>query len=165
MGAHMAKHIKNKEALIQSAAFGDSESCVIWPYSKSHNGYAQTQWKGKIQRVNRVVCEMAHGPAPKDKPLALHTCGNRACINANHLYWGDWSDNYADAVRDETAAYGERNGNAKLTNDEVCEIVSAFYLDGVKRTDLAEVYGVHPVTISRVINGDSYINVECEGDQ
>lgn len=160
----MAERIKGKEALIEWAASGEADGCVVWPYAKSHNGYAQTQWDGKMQRVSRVVCEMAHGPAPKDKPLTLHKCGNPSCINANHLYWGDYFDNFADRDRDGTTACAERNGKAKLTNDEVCEIRSGYLSGDALLADLADAYGVHANTISRVITGKSYGTVECETD-
>lgn len=56
---------------------------------------------GKVL-AHRIACELEHGPAPEAKPLALHRCGVRRCINPTHLYWGDRTDNACDSVTDGT---------------------------------------------------------------
>lgn len=53
-------------------------------------------------RGHRLVCEAFHGPAPEDKPLALHNDGNPRNNHASNLRWGDLSDNQADAIKHGT---------------------------------------------------------------
>ena len=44
-------------------------------------------------RVHEWLCMAAHGPPPKNKPHAVHACGNRACLRAGHLMWASARDN------------------------------------------------------------------------
>ena len=152
------------EAFIEFAASGEFDCCIPWEWGTNSDSYPSINLDGKMKRVNRVVCEMAHGPAPKGKPYALHKCGNPSCINANHLYWGDQSDNYADAILHNTAARGENHGRSKLTNDEVCEILSAYSSGEFKQAQIADAYGVHTKTIWRVVARETYATVNCEAD-
>lgn len=55
-------------------------------------------------KVHRLVCEAFHGPAPEDKPFALHKNGDSLDNRADNLYWGDFVDNVADALRHGTHA-------------------------------------------------------------
>lgn len=76
--------------------------CIEYPFAAPKAGKWLTGGGGygayKNKAVHRLVCEMAHGPAPKDKQFALHSCHNRRCCNPDHLRWGDARDNHNDAV-------------------------------------------------------------------
>lgn len=48
--------------------------------------------------VHRLVCEAFHGPAPDDKPWALHRNGDPSDNRPENLYWGDNSDNQRDSA-------------------------------------------------------------------
>lgn len=61
-------------------------------------------------RVNRLVCEAFHGPAPDDKPNALHRDGDQSNNRADNLHWGSTSENAQDLVR-----HGRHN-NARKTH-------------------------------------------------
>ena len=42
--------------------------------------------------VKRTILEHSKVPQPPDKPYALAMCGNKWCISADHLAWGDAHD-------------------------------------------------------------------------
>ena len=86
------------------------------------------------RRVNRVVCEAFHGPAPSKRHHAAHGNGDSIDNRAGNLSWKLPVDNEADKRRHGTArigdhhwsksmperrARGERHGLAKLTPDAV----------------------------------------------
>lgn len=100
--------------------------CVIWPFkARYHDGYGQIRWDGKGQRVNRVVCQLAHGHPPDVTSEAAHNCGVRLCANPHHLRWATRKENMADCKLHGTVNFGRRNGSVKLTETEVHQIRGA----------------------------------------
>lgn len=56
----------------------------------------------KRRSIHRLVCEAFHGPAPADKPWALHRNGDHRDNRAENLYWGSPQDNVDDMIRHGT---------------------------------------------------------------
>ena len=48
------------------------QECLIWPFSKTYQGYGQVGYGGKVRKAHRVMCELAHGPAPTSCHEAAH---------------------------------------------------------------------------------------------
>jgi hypothetical protein len=61
-------------------------------------GYPIAGYRGKAQRITRVVLGWKLGrPLTKDE-FACHTCDNPPCINDEHLWVGTVSDNTQDRI-------------------------------------------------------------------
>lgn len=75
------------------------DDCLPFLYRKARP--TRVSYNFKPRPVVVVMCLMAHGAPPSGKTMALHRCGNGhlECVNPRHLYWGDVSDNQADAAR------------------------------------------------------------------
>lgn len=100
------------------------DDCLIYPgYRDPHYGRGKVGINGGIFWAHRIMCEMAHGPAPADKPQAAHSCGNGhiGCCNPRHLSWKDNSENQLDRRVHGTheGAIGRR---ARLTPKEIATI-------------------------------------------
>lgn len=91
----------------------------------------------KSVRVNRIVCETFHGPAPSGRHHAAHNDGSRGNNSADNLRWATPEQNESDKRDHGTAgvgerhwsksmperrARGERHGLAKLTAEDVRKI-------------------------------------------
>jgi hypothetical protein len=94
-----------------------------------------------------------HGPIPNGM-LVCHTCDNRPCINIEHLFLGTHADNSSDMVSKGRQAQGERNGNAKLTLEQVTEIRSRYVPRSAHANTytLAREFGVSRSAISLIVN-------------
>lgn len=57
--------------------------CVLGKFLTA-NGYARTPTSEGRRLAHRAAWEKAHGPIPAGKQIH-HVCGNRACINVDHL--------------------------------------------------------------------------------
>jgi DNA invertase Pin-like site-specific DNA recombinase len=91
----------------------------------------------------------------------MHSCDNPGCVNPRHLSIGSQSENLRQASRRgrSGAARGSRQAFAKLNEDDVNSIVMAVRL-GAKQKDIADEFGVHATTISKIMRGASWKHVE-----
>lgn len=128
----------------------DGTECLIWPFARTDNGYAQMTWQGHRARVARLVCEEMHGSPPSPEHQAAHNCGNghMGCIAKRHLRWALPVDNTADKVTHGTQLRGEQMPSSVLTEADVRAIRAL--RGAVSQATLAKRYGVHQVTISEV---------------
>ena len=138
-----------------------SSECLIYPYGKDSNGYANIWFHGVCTRVHVLVCELAHGKAPRGKPFALHgECGNPECVNPKHLYWGSQKSNMADAIRHGTTTRGSKSASALVVEDQVRDIRKLLGI--VPQREIAERFGIHQTTVSNIATGATWAWLDAE---
>jgi len=120
----------------------EGDECLIWPYAKTHAGYAQLYRCGKVGYVSRFVCADIYGPPPSNRHHAAHSCGNghSACVAKGHLFWKTPADNIADKIDHGTDQRGARNHQSKLTENDVREIRSL--RGAMTQKDIAAKFGI-----------------------
>ena len=111
----------------------EDTGCWDWTASKTPLGYGQVRYKGTRELAHRASWMVFRGEIPKDASTygtqnVLHRCDNPSCINPDHLFLGDQSDNANDAVSKnrwgKRGLKGEAHGRAVVTYDMVREIRS-----------------------------------------
>jgi hypothetical protein len=73
--------------------------CLIWTGPTNEWGYGIVWWKGRRDRVHRVIFELAYGRPPRPGFETLHSCDNRLCAEYTHLSEGTKKDNAQDRHR------------------------------------------------------------------
>ena len=140
------------------ANWSSKEECLIWPFGRHSSGYATVSFEGRRIGAHRLMCIFVHGPASGNEEAA-HTCGNGSggCINPNHLVWSTPAQNQRQRKSHGTSNAGERNGSAKLTQEQV-DAIRRQYADGsVRQKDLAAQYGVSRSAIGQIIAGKIWL--------
>lgn len=103
----------------------NKEPCLRWPFSyDSGVGRGRLGWNGKNYWAHRLVCEMAHGPAPVGKDQVAHSCGNghMGCVNPRHLSWSDQFENQKDRAKHGTAVTSKWGNLGKITREQIDRI-------------------------------------------
>lgn len=144
------------KAFYEMAGIYGGDDCLLWPYATNSDGYPCAVWGGKGRRIHRLICEDRHGPPPTAKHEAAHNCGNRKCVNPNHLRWATHLENMADTKLHGTAPSGERSGKTKLTWSIVRQIRSDFAW-GVTQAQIARNYGLTFNTVHKIVHKQRWI--------
>ena len=116
------------------------------------SGYINFQIKGKNWLAHRFVRCHLDG-LPHDHPLMVrHVCGNRACLNPDHLVWGTAKQNRLDDIRS--------GKNRKLTSNDILAIRTQWANTGMTKTEfdkrMAARFGVSTGTIRNIRIGATF---------
>jgi len=136
-----------------------NSGCTLWLAAVDSNGYGRV-WEpgiGRMLAAHRVAYEHKFGPIPQGM-AACHKCDVPACVNPDHIFVGTHHDNMRDMVakgRARGGVSGARNGNAKLTEEQVIEIVT----DGGSNADMAARFSIVESAIWAIRNGHRWKHV------
>lgn len=137
---------------IKSISMG-SDKCIPWPYHVGANGYGDLRFGG-YRGPHAIMCSIHHGKRPSEHHEVAHSCGNRVCVNPEHLRWATRVENAADKKIHGTQPLGDRCHSSKLTESDVIEIRKLRETETLKR--LSDKFGVSISTVSRICSGDSW---------
>lgn len=130
------------------------DSCWPWTGFCLPKGYGKTSHRGKDITSHRLAYTLAHGHIP-DGMHVLHSCDNPPCCNPAHLHLGTNLDNIAEMRAKLRHNFGERNGSAKLTDDDI----RAIRASTEPQRAIAKRYGVVQQTISAIKTGAKWRHV------
>lgn len=133
----------------------DLFSCWLWQGGKYRDGYGACRWLHPV--VGRSVMDVAHRVAyfltHQELPECVrHTCDTPACVRPEHLRGGTQADNIRDAQIKGRLSRGPRS---RFSKETVVKIRVA-HSKGASEYQLAEEYGVHFTTVSRLVLGKTY---------
>jgi integrase len=130
-------HAKHGEmaAWIKAHVSYSGIGCLIWPFSRHQQGYpSQVSDGDDRKRATRIMCELAHGPAPTPEHQAAHGChnGHLGCIHPQHLHWVTNAENAAEsaAMRRDAVVRGVP---AKRTSRSGAKVLTVKGVEGAER--------------------------------
>lgn len=138
-----------------------SGDCWLWLGAiRGDTGYGEFWLNRRSFQAHRVSYQLTHNVQLESNQLVLHRCNNRRCVNPNHLYMGDYKDNFRDMVQAGwTPVTGERHGRAKLTPGQAIEIRALYTAGGVSQRELARRYNVSQRSIAMVLHNITFQEV------
>ena len=73
------------------------DGCLFSTHASNNpRGSVQVYYRDRKVLLHRLVMLARNGPAPLDKPLVRHLCGNGGCVDPAHLEYGDTAANQGD---------------------------------------------------------------------
>ena len=140
------------------------DECWRWNGpSDCQMGYGRI-WLGRRWRAHRLAKALSLGMHSISRSVVTcHSCDNPSCCNPNHLFFGTHGDNIRDAFRKNrmNTAFGERSGPAKLTRDQVIEIL-ATDRNLTPNSILARRLHVSPSAISLIRRGKNWKHLHAQ---
>lgn len=133
-----------------------ASGCHEWNGMRTRGGYGViTAPGGDVEYLHRIMYRQHHGEIP-DGYSVCHSCDNPPCSNVAHLFLGAHVDNMRDAVGKRRHSYGQRNGRAKLTAEQVTEIRGLLAAGALSQPEIGAIYGVTQGCISAIAVGKSW---------
>jgi hypothetical protein len=126
--------------------------CHIWTGGTNGQGYGCFLVDGKIVGAHRVAWAIAHERWALG--LVLHKCDTPLCVNPDHLYEGDNSQNMIDKSQ-----RGPLHCKQKLTPDDVREIRRLLFLGCYTHQEISEQFGVDRSSIGKINTGKYWSHV------
>ena len=81
-------------------SYNKTETCWFWQGYIDQDGYGRLWTSSTYIGAHRYSFE--YFKEPLGNRQCNHTCGNPSCVNPDHLYAGDQSDNMGDRYRNTT---------------------------------------------------------------
>ena len=131
--------------------------CWLWLRATTH-GYGVLWINGRLDKAHRVSYRLFVGSIPKGM-FVCHKCDNRACVKPSHLFLGTQLDNMRDAARKFRMRQADNHPRAKLTSDDVRQILT-YVSGGVLHRDVASIFGVHRSLVSMISEGKWWKSVD-----
>lgn len=128
------------------------DGCWGWLGPVDKNGYGQLPCGyQKLIKAHRVSWRIYKGDIP-EKHVICHSCDNPPCTNPDHLFIGTKKDNAQDMMKKGRSTRGERNYNAKLTEEDVKNIKFLLSL-GVTGTRISKDFKISESVIHGIKKG------------
>ena len=137
------------------------DGCWDWTGFRDKDGYGRvsSSYAKELhaQTSHRASWIVNFGEIPKGK-IVRHKCDNRICTNPEHLKLGTLKENSQDMVKAKRHAFGTKNGNSKLDEDDIKFIRKM--LDRNKNQALiAELFDIHKDTVFKIKSGRSWAHI------
>lgn len=131
-----------------------TKHCWLWEAYTLPNGYGQFKFRYSNVRAHRFSYELFVAPIELGKHI-LHRreCGNRNCVNPNHLYMGTNADNMRDR-----GVWG--TPKTKLTKEDVSTIRRLYKRNVFGYSRLAKMFNVSITSIKRIIKRKNWKYLE-----
>ena len=153
------KHPRNTVSKYVDSLKSGVEGCIDWPFSVGMYGYPRhTRNRFGTTVAHRVVCIIHHGPPPFEGAEAAHECGNKRCVNPDHISWKTKLENNHDKFRHGTMMMAEKHFHAILKDHDIPEIRS-MRKSGMSNVAISKIYGVAPCTISHICNRTTWRSI------
>ena len=120
-------------------------------------GYPRINWQGRGMPAAQFILEAKlgrelRGGSHAEREEVQRLCGNRECINPDHLELGD----RAATIRRSSESQRRRTAKRVHLTEAQCAEVARRYADGEgAMRDFAEEFGVSVATIRRVVRQES----------
>jgi hypothetical protein len=108
--------------------------------------------------VHRLVCIAFHG-LPPEKTETCHVSGVKADNRASNLHWGSKSKNNNDKIAHGTSGKGSKHNMAKISEEDVVAIRTAYASGDYTQLELAGLYGLERGHIGSIVRRERWRHV------
>lgn len=157
MNAREIRKLIHADDILANARPGRG-GCWLWMGSRHNDGYAVLNSGGRQVKMHRASYLLNNGPIPQQR-FVVHTCGNKACVNPEHLLLVDHKGLYQHNLEQDHVARGERNGFATLNANKVRRIRQLAKTGKYSHRQIGSLVGCHQTNVTRIVNRTYWAHV------
>jgi len=135
---------------------GEIDDCWDWKHKIRANGYGRFNVTGKDKKgfnASRLAYMLHHDIDHLEHDIFVcHKCDNRLCCNPNHLFLGTNKENMQDMRNKGRSARGERNGQAKLTDEQILSIRELWETGNYTQRKIGEMLSIAQSTVHGIVH-------------
>lgn len=128
---------------------GSDSGCWPWRRSFCGKGYGVFYYGKRRFLAHRLSWELATAQEVPPEQFVCHRCDNPPCVNPAHLFLGTVLENMRDAATKGRLARGPNNAMARLSEDDVRNILVRLE-QGEYQDSIGADFGVTGSTIGRI---------------
>lgn len=134
---------REKVLWLKSRTSINENGCWEWQSTLQKTGYGKIQeWLHKSRLAHRAMYSLSVSPIPNGM-YVLHSCDNRKCINPEHLWLGNHSENQKDKV-------SKGRHNYKFSDDDVSQI-KRFASYGIQRIEILRAFKISTFWFDKIV--------------
>ena len=137
--------------------------CWIWLAGENPKGYGifTLSEHGKKETIyaHRYSWQIKYGRKLPTVVLVCHKCDNPRCVNPDHMFIGNASDNIEDMCNKNRQSRGEQINTCKLSEEKVKQIRAA-HTRGISVKDLSALYQVSTANIYCIIKKSTWKHID-----
>jgi hypothetical protein len=144
---------------------GPNIGCWDINYARDKDGYTIFHLVCGTLGSHRFMYQIHHQEENIDGLFVCHSCDNPWCVNPDHLWLGTNEDNMKDMVSKNRQAQGGQNGNSKLSDSDVEEMLLNVE-SGYFRTcmEIMNHYHVGNFTVYGILNENYWTHISKNFD-
>ena len=152
------------ERFWENVAKTTPNECWLWMGATNRLGYGSMHVGSKKNKAmhnepaHRISYELHYHSLPRGMEVC-HTCDNPRCVNPNHLFVGTHQDNVDDMVKKKRHTWGERNPQAKIT-EEIVRQIRRLAADGELQKVIAARFGLTRTAVTLIVGRKRWAHVE-----
>lgn len=129
------------------------DGCWNWTGAVWSSGYGQFYIDGSMYGAHRVSWIINHGLIPDGK-LVLHKCDNRLCVNPDHIYIGNYSNNISDRATRSPHLQGNGNGMTSMFYGGEIWLIKRLCKAGYTRRYVAKMFKCSHSQINKIVHNE-----------
>ena len=159
LGGASSHHATPAEAFAARTVKDIVTGCLMWTGAHDGKSYGHLRIGGKLVKAHRYAWSVVNGEIPEGG-LILHRCDNPPCVNADHLFLGNHTDNVNDMDAKGRRVNNQPKGSACHAAKLTADAVIAIRADTRRQADIAAAFGISQAVVSKIKLNQSWAHVK-----